>query len=495
MRETETQDIQSRTILVFDDREHTSGDVQNIVGIRRFGDIIFKRRSMFEHVRSALPAWAYKLIVRIQSSDDLVALRLTLELCGDDATVCVIASRAGFKRPDLLYQFIERLPYARENFADKLFKPLIVFFSDVNILLTNWREFIERPLHKWERSWHSSQRLNSLKPLDLGVIGDFLALTSDSTSARYFNEVSIDEYFYTKRSIDKFKIQAEYSFYGLVPEQMRPWLIETFDFKDEGDQASYKMLRYYLADAALQWVHGAFTADTFVPFCERLLKFISDRPQQDCSELRCAEIAEELFVTKPKSRIENFLAMAVGQRVNQLASATSLDLELSNLLDRYLKLLKRLKKGFTSKQLAIGHGDPCLSNILYDQQRHLLKLIDPKGALSKEDLWTHPLYDLCKVSHSILGDYDFINHCQYTIAFTDNNNLQLIFPQNNHLALKDIFTHSVKSLGYDIRIIRLGEVSLFLSMLPFHIDYPNKIMAFILKAKQILDYVEEATDS
>jgi hypothetical protein len=38
--------------------------------------------------------------------------------------------------------------------------------------------------------------------------------------------------------------------------------------------------------------------------------------------------------------------------------------------------------------------------------------------------------------------------------------------------------------------MRLGEASLFLSMLPLHIDYPNKVIAFMLKASQILDEVE-----
>ena len=87
----------------------------------------------------------------------------------------------------------------------------------------------------------------------------------------------IDAYYFKKSSTDKRKMQAECSFYRLAPERMRPWLIEAFDFKDEGERASYKMQRYYLADAALQWVHGAFEPDTFEPFVERLLFFISDR--------------------------------------------------------------------------------------------------------------------------------------------------------------------------------------------------------------------------
>jgi hypothetical protein len=324
----------------------------------------------------------------------------------------------------------------------------------------------------------------------LGNIREFLSLSSGSTATRHFNEVLIDAYYYTKSSTDKRKMQAEYSFYGLVPERMRPWLIQSFDFSNEGERASYKMLRYYLADAALQWVHGAFEGDTFEPFVERLLFFISDRPKQACSKERSAAVAQDLFVTKLERRVKEFLAMSEGQRINQLASSASPELDLNHLLNRYLKLYKRFEKAFSFNYRVVGHGDPCFSNVLYDQQRYLLKLIDPKGALTEEELWTHPLYDLCKISHSVLGDYDFINNGLYTVGFADNNELVLSFSHTNHESLKSIFLNQVKSLGHDIRTMRLGEASLFLSMLPLHIDYPNKVLAFILNAQQILNEVE-----
>ena len=286
-------------------------------------------------------------------------------------------------------------------------------------------------------------------------------------------------------------MQAEYSFYGLVPERMRPWLIQSFEFQDEGERASYKMLRYYLADAALQWVHGAFEADTFAPFVERLLFFIAERPRQVCNKEQSASMARALFVSKLKKRVKEFLATEEGLRINQLATSAAPELDLTHQIDRYLKLYQRFEKGFAFDYSVVGHGDPCFSNVLYDQQRYLLKLIDPKGALTEEDLWTHPLYDLCKISHSVLGDYDFINNGLYNVGFADNNDLILHLPHTNHATLKSIFLNQVKAMGHDIRIMRLGEASLFLSMLPLHIDYPNKVIAFMLKARQILDEVED----
>ena len=60
-------------------------------------------------------------------------------------------------------------------------------------------------------------------------------------------------------------------------------------------------------------------------------------------------------------------------------------------------------RNFTT--LAVGHGDLCFSNILYSREANLLKLIDPKGALAEEDLYTDPYYDLAKLSHSRIPNY------------------------------------------------------------------------------------------
>ena len=83
-------------------------------------------------------------------------------------------------------------------------------------------------------------------------------------------------------------------------------------------------------------------------------------------------MAQDLFVIKLERRINEFLSMPEGQRINQLASSASPELDLNHLLNRYLKLYKRFEKYFLFDYRVVGHGDPCFSNVLYDQQRYLL---------------------------------------------------------------------------------------------------------------------------
>ena len=58
-------------------------------------------------------------------------------------------------------------------------------------------------------------------------------------------------------------------------------------------------------------------------------------------------------------------------------------------------LYGKVTKAYPEKEhrLVVGHGDLCFSNILYSREANLLKLIDPKGALAEEDLYTDPYYD------------------------------------------------------------------------------------------------------
>lgn len=480
-----------KLFLIFDDREFAKGEIRTLIGGRRYGQIIFKRVALIERFRGMLPEWARGLLFHLRTQDDLDALRSSLELGTEDATVCLISARAGFPDPELLLQFIERLPFARENFTDRLYKPLIVFLDNAHWLVEHWDRFAQEPLSNWPQGWQNAQRLQSVQPLDLSRIRDFLLFTSGSTVARHFNEVSIDEYHYTKSSLDRRKMLAEYSFHGLVPQAMRPWLIEPFDYREETDgRASYRMLRYYLADAALQWVHGAFEADAFEAFVDRLLFFVSIRTRKPCDRSQSLQVAGELFVDKVKDRVQRFLSLPEGRRVDALAASSSPHLAIEIQLERYLRLYKRYEKLFQCDFLAIGHGDPCFSNILYDQQRYLMKLIDPKGAVSEADLWTHPLYDLCKISHSALGDYDFINNGLYAIDFSRGNEFSLEIRDAAHPSLKKLFRQRIEASEFSYRAMRLGEASLFLSMLPLHLDYPNKVLAFMLKAHEILDEVE-----
>ncbi len=137
----------------------------------------------------------------------------------------------------------------------------------------------------------------------------------------------------------------------------------------------------------------------------------------------------------------------------------------------------------------IGHGDVFFANMLYSKEVNLLRLIDPKGALNEEELWMNPYYDIAKLSHSICGNYDFFNTGAYDISLNKNMEFELNIHFNNSV-YKALFKEYIKNAGYDYKLVRIYEISLFLSMLPLHIDNLNKTFGFILNAINILEEIK-----
>lgn len=163
----------------------------------------------------------------------------------------------------------------------------------------------------------------------------------------------------------------------------------------------------------------------------------------------------------------------------------------------YFSLIDKKSEEITKNNtftLALGHGDFCFSNILYDPNTQNFKLIDPRGGSSIEELFDDPLYDIAKLSHSVLGNYDWINSLLFNIKINPSLGLSIDydFEFNNIDPYKVKFISRLKEYGYSIKDIRLLEASLFLSMLPLHIDYPNKILGFLLNALEILEEVKKS---
>ncbi|MFZ9858257.1 MAG: hypothetical protein ACO3F2_08005 [Roseiflexaceae bacterium] len=479
-----------RTILVvLDDREYTNESISSIVGHRHYAEIIYRRQKLVDYIQQHLTTWTSQHFYHLQNSTHVAALRHTIESKDENTGILLLAGRAGIANYKLFTQLLERLPYAEERLANCFYHPMVFFFHQAHHLLEHWSQFQSQPIHLWDANWHDVQQIHTINIYNLSVQNEFINFISGSTDARHFNQVNFDRYYYTKRSTDKKKMQAEFLFYTLTSERMRTWLVQPFEYIDEGNTASYKMMRYYLADVALQWVHNAFDIDTFQHFLERLFFFISERPQQSISKQQSLDFAHTLFVTKLQKRLDAFLESQVGQNINQLLMSSNPQLNVQNLLQRFERIYYKNEQLMASSYAVIGHGDPCFSNILYDQNRQLMKLIDPKGGTHLDELWTHPIYDLCKISHSILGNYDFINNGLFNVSLTDSNEFSLSIQSNHMQSYQKTFTNMIAQQKFNYTAIRIGEASLFLSMIPLHTDHPKKVIAFIITANRILDEV------
>ena len=194
---------------------------------------------------------------------------------------------------------------------------------------------------------------------------------------------------------------------------------------------------------------------------------------------------------KVEVRIYSLKLLKEYRKIKKMMGGGNRHQNIEQLAEEYFKLKERIEMGKKYPAVSvIGHGDPCFANALYNRSTKTLKFIDPKGALTEEELWTNPYYDIAKLSHSVCGRYDFFNNGLFRIEVNEAFAYELHI-DFDHTKYEEIFRRKLELNGYDYLTVRIYEASLFLSMLPLHMDNPYKVFGFILNVENILEEVEK----
>jgi hypothetical protein len=125
------------------------------------------------------------------------------------------------------------------------------------------------------------------------------------------------------------------------------------------------------------------------------------------------------------------------------------------------------------------HGDLCLSNILCEPDSGLLKLLDPRGSFGRQGVLGDIRYDIAKLTHSIIGRYDFIVNDLFRVEIRGADlTLELPFRRD----IQPIVSEFERIFFVDEQNrddISLITAWLFLSMLPLHADKPKRQLAMM----------------
>lgn len=479
-------------IIVYDDREKVNDHIAGFVGHREFGSIRVRNSTLYEQIREVLPSWARDRLYRVSPGQQLDDAYRVFPKLATSKGVIVLAARGAVADAEDFANIIERLILAGKHVADRFRSPLLRFFYTVDAFLDTWEDFSRAPLHMSSAEVSHISVFEAPFPLtDISSSERFLDFVAGATAPRAFNSVEIGKLVYVKRSTDKAKIKAEHDFYDFVPASMKHWLVGAYNYREDSATAQYEMPRRYIADAATQWIHDAWSESNYLSFIERILFFLQQRPTKPASAEEVERIAHECYIAKVERRRAQLQNSVEGRHVIALLENSKEGSSLMATYDDYFDLVNRNWSALRGdNELVIGHGDPCLSNILYDSSTLTLQLIDPRGASTELELWTHKAYDYAKLSHSILGDYDFINNRMFNVSLARDASLKLHIDAEPSETYKAIFKDRTAAV-LDYSIMRLAEASLFLSMPPLHLDHPDKIAAFILRARSIVDEISE----
>jgi hypothetical protein len=477
--------------VIFDDRLDVPEEIRTAIGVEHFGDLVFRRRSWLETMRGLVREAGWLPPVCLRGYADVNQLLDSLRRV-DNETLFLICPSHLFPTcgQESLSTFLRQVEYAPTA--------LYIILQDergrrgwalMNASLL--RQFFAHPAdedpdiffeQQGETFVHVPDRLRLIDLSDEPVLQEFM---SGQFDARHFNAVERDNYTVVKKSKDRAKLKREFDLYRLVPPIMQTYLIQPFDFRDDGDVASYRMERVGIPNMSLQWVHGGLQAHEFKRFLAHIFHFLSVRPQRPIVRSEAAALCDALYVEKVQTRIAMLKALPEYRQLAPLLDRACGGID--ELVGRYLDMYVRMRKRAAFGVSVIGHGDLCFSNIFYSKTNQYLKLIDPRGAENEHDLYTDPYYDVAKLSHSIQGRYDFINHGKFNVAIDDALRPVVLIEDQSSSWATESFRSQLKKSGFDPELTRFYEASLFISMLPLHIDRPLKVLAFAATAVAILD--------
>lgn len=480
-----------RVIIIYDDTGHKSEVISDIIGDKGFSDVVVKKRKLEEYYKEAVcQAFPDLIWKKIHSSFEYSDLAKELEVYYSDDVKIVHCfsnylisdvSKALLSFRKIAYVDLQYAILSEKRAVAGVFPSVREYTSFLRLVLSG-----QKP---WDLIRNSKHSFEIEGMVDIGIVSNFIQCITGNFDSRYFNTLKGNEYTLVKSSTNKEKIRAEYTFFHLLPDDMKYWFVMPFNYCETGDSASYTMERLHMTDLAIKWVHGSMDESEFEELLDKYFFFFNSRHWKACSQDEYVRISDDLYEHKVKDRITKLKEHKEYKKFERLLADT--DFDVNCLLNRYLSLKQNIEERTDYPlRLVIGHGDPCFANALYNKSTKTLKFIDPKGALIESDLWTNPYYDVAKLSHSVCGRYDFFNNGLFDIKINSEFLYELEIPFNNRIYI-NIFKKKLEENGFDYMTVRIYEASLFLSMLPLHIDNPHKVFGFILNVKNILDEVED----
>lgn len=349
---------------------------------------------------------------------------------------------------------------------------------------------------------YRSDRPMILQPVqqwyDCGHINTFFEARASITTQRSFNALTIRSGVVTKSSDDNTKIAAEIHWFNTIPPSLKRFIPQ---FIDSGTLDDTKTLYYRLEYLPLLplnelFVHGrnplVFWQQIF-SLCQEYFAIASRADSIETLDMKhMQECSSRLYQHKSLSRLKNF------------SKTQGIDLDTSVFYaGKNLGTLMAICEDCITRTLnlpcipTVLHGDLCFSNMLFDTRARRLKILDPRGIDQQNNLtiFGNQSYDLAKLTHSVVGMYDFIIAGRYRLI-EDPINQQIQFDIDKRLeAIQASFLATPLINGLATQDIIPAVVLLFLSMLPLHSDRADRQQAMLVNALRLYyEYVLNTDD-
>jgi len=322
--------------------------------------------------------------------------------------------------------------------------------------------------------------------LDFGHVHTYYSSKATYTTQRAFNELLITPEYIEKSSRNNIKIQAEANWFNSIPVSMRIYIPQYLGSNNQAinqndNRFSYRLEYLHLTALNELYVFAELPPVIWNKILECCVDFLKRCSVNTAPVNSVVNDFSDLFGIKTQNRLKEYCDNKEFS-LEQTWSFNNLDkVSLSDIL---LASEQNLPKNNWLPSLL--HGDFCFSNTLYDFRSNRIKTIDPRGINNNNELTIYGdvRYDIAKLSHSVLGMYDWIMAGYYQVEITNNKKITLeIAGKESHSVIQQEFVQLIEQ-KFNLSAINLYamQIQLFLSMLPLHSDDINRQNALFANA-------------
>lgn len=303
---------------------------------------------------------------------------------------------------------------------------------------------------------------------------------------RVFNELVYEDHLLIKRSGDTAKIRAEAHWYENLPAPLRLHVPRYAGRIERGHKAGYGVEYLYAPLLGELAAFGALPLPSWLEILSACFEFLGKchaiRPPDGAPEASdgfAAHFFQSVVVAKTWERLEAWCrqsGMSLDDRID-------LDGHLHpSLRETAASLIARVPPTRPG-HVRFWHGDLFFGNMFYDFTARRVMCIDPRGQLGPGELalYGDMRYDLAKLAHSILGQYDKILLGRARLSEAGPTRWRFEVDAQPHQArLEEIYTaYAAETCGVPPDELRALTALLFLSMLPLHHDRPDLQKQFL----------------
>ncbi|OYU96745.1 MAG: hypothetical protein CFE21_00210 [Bacteroidetes bacterium B1(2017)] len=310
---------------------------------------------------------------------------------------------------------------------------------------------------------------------DFGNIENLLSAKRQLLQSRYFNSLFIHPVLNTITKESEFddKLRNELKWYEDLPSELSVLSPRIIKKNEKEGRLVFTQEYYGYPTLSELFLYSDLSQEAWHGIVKKLMEIVTEFGKYSTQINN--ETLLEIYLNKTFERLN--ILFEGDQKWKELFDKETLLIN-GIVYKGFQRLIPQInqyaKKMIVNARLGILHGDLCFSNILFDINSQIVKLIDPRGSFGQVGIFGDQRYDMAKLRHSIHGLYDYIVSDLFEVSIDGNEIKCNIFSNEVPTAVTIDFDKQLEANGFNPDEIQFIEGLLFISMLPLHKDKPSR---------------------